>query len=358
MWYSILKINNQVFNICNLGSLPLALSVFKEDEEILHHTIDVDQNLSVTIPQSEGVYKIVISNRDNSVFYYVPKYPGLLEDLIKSIKKALNVKDCSNCNNVNTSEDTKETCKLLLETLQKCLFYYTLVGKYHCKYFNLISEEFKENLIRGYECNEMVQKILGNKIDYESIKKYISMFYLIFYYGEREYTIGSTYNKTLQEILDKFEFNAISPHLVGITSSFLDKLFIAKEGIFSIGKLTKDFNLNVRSESTPYVFTQRDFLNLTVPNYYSENNAEIESIKINLVVNNFESQFLYKNNPIYEGLVIPFNEIGKGNLKFYLPSKEYQYDSYSYFTFSVKTKTSEKYSKVSTCKMKIKWQEL
>lgn len=356
MWYSILK-NSQGFNIRNLGNKDIILKVLREDEEILHQIINIDQNLTILIPQLEGVYEIIISNEDDSVSYYIPNYPGVLNNLIESIKKSLNVKDCSGCNSIDTLKNTKESCNLLLETLQKCLFYYILVGKYYCKYFNIISEEFKDDLIRGYECSEIIQKILGDKIDYDTIKKIISMFYLIFYYSEREYTFGSTCNKTLQEILDKFEFNKINPYLVGITPNFLDRLFITKEGVFTIGKLLKEFTLNSLSEPEPYVFTQRDFLNLTVPNYYSENNAEIDSIKINSVVNNFESQFLYKNEPIYEGLVIPFNQIGKSSLKFYLPSKDYKYNSQSYFTFSVKTKTSEKYSKVSTCKMKIKWQE-
>lgn len=352
MWYSILK-NNNGFNISNRGIKPITLKVYNGDSKILEKEIDLENTCSISIPQQEGLYKVEIFTEDNKIEYILPNFPDLFKDLIESIKKALNVQTCSTCIKVDTSKDSKESCEILLNTLMKCIYYYTLVGKYYNKYFNTFSNSIEDSLSKDYSCNKNIQKILGKSSDTTMVKKFISMFYMTFFYGEKEFSFGSKVNQTYQEILDKFEFNNISPYLVGITPVFLENLCKEKEGIFTIGDLKKDFII----QKEPYTFTQKDFLTLTKPNYFSNNLADIKEIKIGKFTQNFEAEFIYKDELLEEGLTIPFEDIGKGFLKFYFPSKEYHCDSKSYFTFAIKTTTSNRYSNLSTCKINVKWQE-
>lgn len=344
MWYSIIRDNNRI-QITNQGFKEITVKFYQNNEEIKREFLDPYYMMFLDLPQAEGVYKIEIFTEDNRVEYVLPNYPKVLEQLIKDIKEVLckDNSNCTGCGQKDLKEDSKEYCEKIQRVLSNSILYYSLVGQYYQPYFNIISKEINEGLLKDFSCISLQEMINGSINNLNLTKKLISLYYLTFFYAEQDLSIGTKPNQFKQEHLDKFDFNTIKNCLVGVTDLFLNNMCQEKIGVVDIGNGKKDLPSGVGL----YTFTQKDFKELLVPNYYTSKMDEIEHFKVGKVIEGDFSDFKFKNEPLQEGQIITFDDLGKGYLKFYCSNPQLDYDNKSYFTFSVKTKLTDRYTKLS-----------
>lgn len=353
MWYSIRKINNNTIEVCNTHIDTINVSVRYVNNcantELEYDSIKLDLETSAQFTvfnKGEGIYKIDIESEDNIVSYVLPYYPEVLEGLVKDIKNVLceGKEICQTCNkdyNTNSLQTDKEKEESkICEVLNKAFLYYLLVGKYYQPYFNALTENLDCDIKKEFSCLKMQEFITGKSNNSIFNKRLISQLYLTFYYAHKDL------EKDFRDIDLLFEYETIKNCLVGVSSIFIDNLEHNRVGIYEIG--SRSFEIQ---KDSVYTFTQKDFKDKLIPNYYTSIMDSIEFIKIGRINEGYKSSFKFKNEPLQEGQVILFEDIAKGTLKYYGPPNSVVYKHYSHFTFSIKTKMGNRFSKLSKIEM-------
>lgn len=347
MWFTITR-KGDILTVCNKHISNIDIKVLYDDlctpiQEISSIVLEPTQASDIPLyTKKEGVYIVKIESDNNVIEYKFPYFKGVLDSLLLDIEQVL-CKDkntCTTCNNkVGTSINKDEN--FLEKALNKAFLYYMLVNKYYSPYLDLLSKNLKCMVLKDFSCLTMQEFITGKSNSVIFKKRFLSLLYLTFFFAEKEWMLE------LQDTDSKFNYNNLKDCLVGIPTDFLSDIYEERIGLVDIGNLEKTVN-----KGTTYVFTQKDFIDLTRPSYYSSKNDKIEFIKISKAEENVLSRFLYKNQPVKRGDIIPFREIGLGALKYEAPPIAVNITHQSILHFSVKTLLAEEYTKTSKITIK------
>lgn len=338
MWFTILKKNNTL-EITNVGTQTIKFSITRDDTcntstyQNINISIPLGKSESINLPLIKGTYKIELNNGIHYKEYIYTYYPEILKSFIEDFQKVM----CEGKTTCHSCDKSSQSDRDLLKSLIiKMLVYNSLVGKYSCKYFKVLSKYIQCDIEKDFDCMKFEEMVSGNIKGDKFLKKIISLYYLTFYYMEKDLSI------VCDEIDDKFKFNQLKNCLLGVSNLLCLEEF---NKVLNPKPLVKNSE-KIIIGNREYVFTPEDFTTLMIPNYYFDNNSLIENIKISYIHLIEGAGIFYKGLPIIGGELIPFADIQLGKLVFNTQNVTLPTGT-NILSYAIKAVTSREYSDIA-----------
>jgi hypothetical protein len=225
MGYTIVRENN-VFTIANTGTNALYVTVYiqtfcgSNQWEVLIPEQFTNYTLQVTLPNTDNLYKIVITDKED-LYETINEF---LKSFVISVHTILCGCPCEECDDCDKKE------KDYLSAITKLLSYNIINGGIYNKYLTATNDCIKCSVLDSNQCILLKETILGNANNTLLMKQLIAYYYLVFYYTDLSLNNSSTI------VTERYNFNNIIQCIrkLGITEMCIkDAIYTQPQGIYT-----------------------------------------------------------------------------------------------------------------------------
>ena len=176
----------------------------------LNKSIEVEDTITLKIPNKDGKYKIRITSTDivTEAFEYKEysfvDYDFLLRSIISDVERYIT--NCSDCTNCEECREIDRNVESIL--MSKMLSFYIMNREYYDTFFNNGLSCIECSILDAVNCITLEETLHGKVTRSDLNKQIISYLYFIFYLAER-----SVFSCCVDSIDDKFKIHKIRRYL-------------------------------------------------------------------------------------------------------------------------------------------------
>lgn len=232
MGYLLTRDSNE-FTIMRTGPDDLFVTVYVQTHcdlnefEVVIPEQQVDVQVVITLPEKDGLYKILISDKDTlNEEILVASYKEFLGSLIDGIKYVLCGCKCDDCDDCGKSQ------KDYLSVLVKMFAYNVINDGIYTQFLMATNNCVKCNILDINQCLLINETILGNADNSLLMKQIIAYYYLVYYYTDLKIN-----NQNTDEVNQLYDYKNIIKCIkkLGIDENCINENIVLEslEGIFT-----------------------------------------------------------------------------------------------------------------------------